>query len=326
MKKLLIAACALAAMFLTSCGGKQDANGWYSDFDAAKKAAQSKNKSILLFVNSDLNVEGSEAGVSAILSKEFASAVKNDFVLCYFNFTDMQSKLGNVNMELSSSEQKNLEKLRNEMKKQFKIADMYTVQTTPSVTLLTKDGYYASALNCDYSSASADGYASLVNEDKKYIEAVNEMVDKVKKASGKELALAVTALHDSMYETHRLAMADFVRKAVQADRKDESGCINKLIMSLVSFEVYEELTNENIESAVRIYAKYAEDKRLDKENVQMLYYTAAQVLANSRTAKLDDVKSYLEKAVSVDPESEYGVQIQSILNDINSADTTPAQK
>lgn len=315
MKKLMIAACALAAMFLTSCGVKQDANGWYSDFDAAKKAAQSKNKSILLFVNSDRDVPGSEPGVSAVLSKEFADSVKNDYVLCHFDFSDMSAVLGNTNMELSNREQKALEARRGEMMKQFKVADMYTVQTTPSVTLLTKDGYYASSLNCEYGNPAADGYISLVNNDKKYIDVVNEMVAKVNKSSGKEFAAAVAALHDSMYEVHRLAMADLVRKAVQADRKDESGCMNKLIMSLVSFDVYDELIDGNRESAVRIYVKYAEDKRLNKENVQMLYYTAAQILAGSNNAKVDDIKSYFEKAISVDPESEYAVQIQGIIDE-----------
>ena len=37
MKKLMVAVSVFAALILASCGNSQDSNGWYSDFDSAKK-------------------------------------------------------------------------------------------------------------------------------------------------------------------------------------------------------------------------------------------------------------------------------------------------
>ena len=93
MKKIMVAVSIMAAVLMTSCGGKQDVNGWYSDFAAAKKTAQAKNKNILLFVNSDFDDDGTEAGVKAVLSKEFSNALKGKYVLVHFDFNAFENSL-----------------------------------------------------------------------------------------------------------------------------------------------------------------------------------------------------------------------------------------
>lgn len=325
MKKIMIAVSIMAAVLMTSCGGKQDVNGWYSDFAAAKKTAQAKNKNILLFVNSDFDDDGNEAGVKAVLSKEFSNALKGKYVLVHFDFTNMQSVLSDPNAEITSKEQKALEARRTMMKKQFKIADIYTVQATPSITLLTKDGYFASALNCEYTNESAAGYISLVNDDAKYVDIVNEMVAKTKKGSNTDKVNAIVQLHDSMMETHRIAMADLVRKAVQMDKKNASESMDKMINTLAGIEAYEKLVEGSKEEAAKVYAHYAEDSRLDKENAQMLYYTAANIINGTGTDNIPQIKLYLEKAVAIDPESEISVQINKILEQIAQMVTPPEE-
>ena len=50
MKKLVtIAASLFLALSLISCGKKIDSSTWLSDFDDAKKAAQTEDKKIFLF-------------------------------------------------------------------------------------------------------------------------------------------------------------------------------------------------------------------------------------------------------------------------------------
>lgn len=318
MKKLFVAVSLMAALLLTSCGGKQDANGWYSDFNVARKVAQSKNKGILLFVNSDFDVPGTDAGIKAVLSKDFANSLKGKYVLVHFDFTDMDNILSNPNAEISSKEQKLLEKRRAMLQKQFKIADIYTVQETPSITLLTKDGYYASTLNCEFTSDDPTGYVSLVNEEVKYIHLINDMVANTKKGSAAQKVHAIVNLHDSMVETHRIAMADLVRKAVQMDKKNKSGAMDKLIQTLAGVDAFEKLVAGNKEDAAKVYAKYAEDSRLEKETAQMLYYTAANIVNGSGENSIELIKVYLSKAVAVDPESEISTQINQILAEINS--------
>ena len=87
MKKITVVLAAVACVLLASCGAKKDANGWYDDFEAAKKEAKSSNKNILLFVNSDMDVPGTDAGVKFLLENaDFTKAVKDKFVCVHFDF------------------------------------------------------------------------------------------------------------------------------------------------------------------------------------------------------------------------------------------------
>lgn len=324
MKKLMIAVSMVAALFLTSCGGKQDANGFYTDFEAAKKTAQAKNKGILLFVNSDYDSDGSDAGVKAILSKDFTSALKNDFVFVHFAFTDMQNVLGDVNKEISSKEQKALENRKKLMMSQFKYADTYAVKETPAIVLLNKDGYYASELECEYTSETADGYVSLVKNDEKYISIIDEMVEKTKKGSTLDRVNAIVNLHDSMAESYRLAMLDLVKKAVQMDKKNASESMDKLLYTLAYGEAYDYMVTGEFSEAGKIIAKYAADPRLTKELAQEMFYYAAECIGKNRKPDLKLVRDYLEKAVTAAPDSENAAQIQQIIDQIDVMTAAPS--
>lgn len=311
MKKLFIAIFAFSALILASCGKNQDSNGWYSDFEAAKKVAQAKNKEILFFVNSDSDVAGSEKGVQAILSKEFVDSVKDNFVCVHFDFTDLQSVFGEA--EISSQDQKKLEKRRALLNKQFKIADFYGIRETPVINILSKEGYFISEVNCEFNSDSIEGFASLLELESDEIAEFNKKVALTKKGLKLDRIEAIDALFEDAADVHKLALYDLLKKAVSIDSKNSSGKIGKYVFQIAHTEAYDKLLEQDIAGALKIYEKCAENKYMSPENVQSLYFMCAELASKLPDAKVEDIISYMNQSVAAAPESPLVPQIQQYI-------------
>lgn len=313
MKKIMIAVSVFAALILASCDKSQDSNGWFSDFEAAKKTAQTKNKEILFFVNSDADVPGSENGVQAILSKEFVDSVKDGFVCVHFDFTDLQSVFGVSENEISSKEQKNLEKRRELLNKQFKIADFYGIRETPVINILSKDGYFISEINCEFNSDSMEGFAGLLKLEADEIAEFNKKVASTKKGSKQEKIDAIDVLFEEAADVHKLALYDLLKKAVSIDSKNDSGKIGKFIVQIAHTDAYNKLLTQDVAGALKIYEKCAENKFISPEDVQSLYFMCAELAIKLPDAKAEDVISYMNQAVQAAPESQLVPQIQQYI-------------
>ncbi len=311
MKKLFIAIFAFSALILASCGKNQDSNGWYSDFEAAKKVAQAKNKEILFFVNSDSDVAGSEKGVQAILSKEFVDSVKDNFVCVHFDFTDLQSVFGEA--EISSQDQKKLEKRRALLNKQFKIADFYGIRETPVINILSKEGYFISEVNCEFNSDSIEGFAGLLELESDEIAEFNKKVALTKKGLKLDRIEAIDALFEDAADVHKLALYDLLKKAVSIDSKNSSGKIGKYVFQIAHTEAYDKLLEQDIAGALKIYEKCAENKYMSPENVQSLYFMCAELASKLPDAKVEDIISYMNQSVAAAPESPLVPQIQQYI-------------
>lgn len=311
MKKLFIAIFAFSALILASCGKNQDSNGWYSDFEAAKKVAQAKNKEILFFVNSDSDVAGSEKGVQAILSKEFVDSVKDNFVCVHFDFTDLQSVFGEA--EISSQDQKKLEKRRALLNKQFKIADFYGIRETPVINILSKEGYFISEVNCEFNSDSIEGFAGLLDLESDEIAEFNKKVALTKKGLKLDRIEAIDALFEDAADVHKLALYDLLKKAVSIDSKNSSGKIGKYVFQIAHTEAYDKLLEQDIAGALKIYEKCAENKYMSPENIQSLYFMCAELASKLPDAKVEDIISYMNQSVAAAPESPLVPQIQQYI-------------
>lgn len=314
MKKIMAAVAVLSALILASCGTSQNSNGWYSDFNAAKKAAQAKNKEILFFVNSDSDVPGSENGVRAVLSKEFVDSVKSDFVCVHFDFTDLQSVFGVAeNSEISSREQKNLEKRRALLNSQFKVADFYGIRETPVLNILSKEGYFISEINCEFNSDSIEGFSSLLKLEADEISNFNKKVAATKKGSKTEKIDAIDVLFEEAADVHKLALYDLLEKAVSMDSKNSSGKIGKYLFQIAHTDAYDKLLEQDFAGALKIYEKCAENKYMTPEYAQSLYFMCAELASKIPNVDSEDVISYMRQSVQAAPESELVPQIQQYI-------------
>lgn len=318
MKKIIgFLAAAAAVLVLGSCGAKKDAAGWYDDFEAAKKEARSADKTILLFVNSDMDVPETADGVQFLLGSDaFTKAVKDKFVCVHFDFTDLAAALAVVPEGATNKEQKAAEKRKKKLNRQFGIADGFMIQETPAVVLATKDGYYITDVSFDFLGTSADGYVSSLALEESAINDVNAMVAATKKGSAVERVKAIDTFYESQAEGHRLLLADLCRQVLAIDKKNDSGLVSKYIVAVAHADAYTYLVTGDVENVLAVYEKNAVDKRISPEDAQTLYYIAANVLANTRVGDADKIIELLEKAVNAAPESEYVETLMQILDSV----------
>lgn len=318
MKKLMIFVSVISALLLVSCGKKQDKNGWFTNFNDAKKVAESKDKAILLFVNSNMDVERSEKGVEAVLSKEFVDSVKDKYVCVHFDFTVIPDLMDNVDKEISSKEQKALENKRAELTEQFRIADQYGIQTTPIFNILTKEGYYITEPACEFSSSSVEGYVGAIFAEDEIVANYKDRVSNLKKGSKLEQVRAIDSLYKDAAEIHRVAMYDLVKKVISLDSKNESGLLGYYYFQLANLDAYNKIVKDNdFESAEKIYIKYSENEFIEPEDAQTLYYMAARFYSRLPNAKIEELANLLEKSLQKAPESEVAGDIKQILDSVN---------
>ena len=296
MKKFIIGFIALITLFFASCGTSTDSNGWYSDFEGAKKIAQSKNKQILLFVNSDADFEGSKKGVQTILSKDFTDAVKKDFVCIHFDFTDLAKVFNVSDSEISDKEQKSIEKRRALLLKQFKVADFYGIQQTPAMNILSKEGYFISSITSEYNSDSAEGFAGLLKVEADEIENFNKKVLATKKGSKEQKIQAIDVLFEETPDIYRLALYDLLKAAVKMDSKNSFGKTGKYLFQIAHTEAYDKILEQDISAALKVYDKYAQNPVIEPENVQALYCVCASLASKLPGAVPEDIIAYLKKA------------------------------
>ena len=317
MKKITVVLAAVACILLASCGAKKDANGWYDDFEAAKKEAKSSNKNILLFVNSDMDVPGTDAGVKFLLENaDFTKAVKDKVVCVHFDFTDLAAAMAEIPEGATNKEQKAAEKRKAKLNTQFRIADCYMVQQTPAVVLATKEGYFITDVQFDFIGTTADGYVSALSLEDAVVSEVNAMVSATKKGSSAERVKAIDKFYESQSEGHRLLLSDLCRKVLSLDKKNETGLVSKYIVALSHADAYTYLVTGDVEKVLSIYEKNAADKRISPDDAQTLYYIAANVLANTRVGSADKIIELLEKSIAASPESEYAPTLMQILDSV----------
>lgn len=302
--------------FVFSCSNaKVNESGWYEDFEATKKIASSKNKNILLFVNSDFDVENSEKAVSLLLdSSSFVDGVKDDYVCVHFDFTKINEVMSTVTDNMSKEEKKSLEAKRALLEKQFATADSFGIQSTPAIIIAHSKGYFITDVNFDFASNNVDGYISLVKEEKETVENFEQMVSACKKGSSLEKIKAIDTLYESQAEIHRLLLADLFRSIPEMDKKNESGLVSKYLFATANCDAYKCLTKMQFSDAVNVYKKYAEDERVSASDKQNLYYLAANILSNSGNYDFELVISLLQKALEADPESSYADGLQKTID------------
>ena len=184
-----------ALLTLCSCGAKADKNGWFSDFEAAKKTAQAKNKNIILMVNSDYDIDGSATGVKALTeTDDFTKALSDGYVCVHFDFTNLQAAMEGPGIDATSAEQKAAEKRKETLQKQFLVADMLAIQETPAMVIATRDGYFITNITSDFASSSVDGYVGLINAEKQLVDMTTLKVEATKVGSAKERIAAIDAI------------------------------------------------------------------------------------------------------------------------------------
>ncbi len=324
MKKnffILIAMAAIMSIFV-SCGNNNMINGWYTDYDSALKAAKSGNRTILLLLSSDTDLEVTAKALDALVKKDntFSKAVKKDFVCLFFDFTNIKDRLSSLDENASEKEKKAYEKDKKLLDRKFFIADHFLCgNETPCARLISSDGYYIADVNFDYASENADAYVQILKSYETEIKYRNDLIAATKKGSALEKVAAFDALYESLPESNRIGETQIHKAILSLDKKNESGLVEKYLAESINAEAYSCIMKLDIDGAVSVYEKRVEDERLSAETKQELLCYAATIAMHSNTVQFDKVIGLYQKAFDVAPESSLAPKIQETIAAINKA-------
>lgn len=317
MKRICFILVCTLSVLLVSCGSKKNANGWFSDFEAAKHVAKSKGKNIVLFVNSIYDTKGTEDGVSLLLdTPEFTKSVSEDFVCVHFDFSKIPEIMGQDPTSLTGGEQKSLEKKQSALLEQMKFADLYGIRETPALLIISKDGFYIASVNFDYLESAVSSYKSAVYME---IGTVQDFEGRLRAARKGELVSRMNAYNQILDETEEYRRPIFYelwKEAAALDKKDESGLLGKFMTECAHVEATNLINEKKFEEASAVYEKYASDERMSAEEKQVLYFFATQPYSSSNLIKYDEVLRLLELSYAAAPESEYASSIKTALDEV----------
>ena len=301
------------AVFFTGCSASAKAgkNGWYVDYDAAKKEAQKKNKNLLIFFSVvDNDAESWTLKEKVFDTKEFVSALSKRFILVNLDFS---ASLSEDDEDQSEKGKKEAEERQRKIEYMGYIASLYNVDSIPSVFLATKEGYYAAKLETSDEDASPEAYIKLIESKTADLDKINALTDAVRAASGAEKARAIDALSEATDDTRRLLLADLFRTLPSLDPNDETGLVGKYLLLTAVFDASTFYARRDFSSAIQALASAAEDERLSASERQHAYYYAGELLTTTGSTDYKAVFDYFQKAYDADPESEYAPRIAKML-------------
>ena len=310
--KAIIGAAAIA-VFFTGCSASAKAgkNGWYIDYDEAKKAAQKKNKNLLILFSVDDNDEESRTLKEKVFdTKEFVSALSKRFILVNLDFS---ASLSGDDEDQSEKGKKEAEERQRKIDYMGYVASLYNVDSIPSVFLATKEGYCAAKVETSDEDLTPEAYIKLIESKTAGLDTINTLVDAVRAASGVEKARAIDALSEATDDTRRLLLADLFRTIPSLDPNDETGLVGKYLLLTAVFDASTFYMRRDFDSAIQALISAAEDKRLDGRDRQHAYYYAGELLTTTGSTDYKAVFDYFQKAYDADPESEYAPRIAKML-------------
>ena len=310
--KAIIGAAAIA-VFFTGCSAsaKVVKNGWYIDYDEAKKAAQKKNKNLLILFSVDDNDEESRTLKEKVFdTKKFVSALSKRFILVNLDFS---ASLSGDDEEQSEKQKKEAEERQRKIDYMGYVASLYNVDSIPSVFLATKEGYCAAKVETSDEDLTPEAYIKLIESKTADLDTINTLVDAVRAASGVEKARAIDALSEATDDTRRLLLADLFRTIPSLDPNDETGLVGKYLLLTAVFDASTFYMRRDFDSAIQALISAAEDKRLDGRDRQHAYYYAGELLTTTGSTDYKAVFDYFQKAYDADPESEYAPRIAEML-------------
>nr|MCR4822916.1 thioredoxin family protein [Treponema sp.] len=300
MKKLLSAIAGICLVFsLLSCGQKIDSSTWITDFETGKKTARDEDKKIFLFFSEDDADEISKTLKDNVFNKEeFLKTYTEKYVL--------------INLDFSQSR---YESDQEGLSKDIKIYEKYNPYGNPAFIILSKEGYFITKLAL-IGNEDLDAIRIAFDEVQPLISEFEDRLERTKKGSKEDRLKAITELFDNTEQSMIHLLADLNKLYLSLDKDNSTGECAKHLLTLTYSKATEYYSNNNPQKAVEEFDKASKSKYLSPAEKQMCLYTSGYLLVQSGSKDYEKVKSYLQKAIDADPESENAQHIKYAIADV----------
>jgi len=317
MKKTVFFTAILMAFALISCNNTRriDATKWLNSFSDAKTAAQQADKKIILFVSADDSDNLSAVLKENILFKdEFVAAETQKYVLVNLDFSESVYEAAQVPEDASSAEKKAAAAAKKQLEENMDVATYYSVQMSPTIYLLSKEGYVIVQLVLDDAVTSIEAFDAEVDSHAEKIKAFDEALEKTKKGTNLEKVSAIDDFYALTERRHAYHLAPLAREVLKLDPKNESGLAGKYVIELAQVEATDYALKNDMSGMATAFEKAAKNDLLTAEQKQEMYYYAGYYLGGSGSTDYTRVRDYIQKAYDACPDSDVAPEIQNLIH------------
>lgn len=299
--------------FFVSCG-KVPVNefGFYEDLDAAVKAAKKSHKRILLYVMMEgLDDFSNDFRDNVLATDAYKDLLGDEFISVYFDFGESSINKTTLSANANAKEVEAKKKVMEQVQKNVTKVRLFEIQDTPSVFLMTEDGYCFFGNPFDENFSDVNSFAQMIRQYEDDFFTYEEMIAETKKGTPVERVNAIYDIYQSSYQGYEYSLAPLYKSAAEIDKKDESGQVSELYMTAVYMESMNYMAANDYLTASQILKDAAQTGYLKGEEKQNAFYMAGELLLMANSTDYQTILSYLNASVMADPESEAAEQIRN---------------
>lgn len=318
MKRIinLLLICLFAFVFI-SCGDDiyKDNCGCYTSLENVKAVAKEQNKNILVIITDKGEDQSSEFFIDKILvNSKFKKALKSDYLIYHFDYSKEAFEKMTSKDDADEKEKQRASRWTKIMEEGYQFASYISLEYTPSLYIITKDGYVVSEVKYNDDTNTPDAFVEMINFHTAECDTINKQAERIALATDPMRKLeAIDDLYVTTPVSYRVFLTDLVHEAVKIDPENKSGKMGKYFFAIVEMQAAELYRENDIEGAIQKCIEAAENNKISDEDQQQSYYLAAWLLQNSGSNDNAQIIDYLQKAVQKAPDSEYANIIQQFM-------------
>lgn len=315
MKKLFTITLALLTFILISCGkAKTDANGCYYDIDDAAAVANKKNQDIMLIISVDEDdTDDFDFMNKVVRDQNFKKEIAENYAVVYMDFSKKNIETSLTADDADAAAKKQVEENEALFKKNSRLITLLEVQDTPIVYLLSKEKYFIKGFFYDEDNRTLEGFKNMIAEKSSLIDEMHKMIYQTKIGTAEEKVNAIDKLFEATSPNYRLFLYDLVDSVKKIDPSNTSGLLGKYIYEAAAIKSDMAFIDKDVRTAVQAYIDISEETLIPAETRQIGMYTAAYMAAKTELDPIPVVIGYLEKSISLAPESEQVPAIRRVI-------------
>lgn len=302
---------ALVVLSFFSCSnGKK----WYTNFDEASAKAKKSGKNIfLLFSGDDWDNTSADFKTNVLQTEEFAKEIGKKYILLNLDFSQNEYEKTEVEENATEEEKNAAQEIAARYLEKEKLVLEYHVQQYPAIFITTPEGYYIDSINYDASFTDFASFQGKFNDHQGLIDKANGLTQTIKKAKGKDKALAIDAFYEATPTDYQPLLVPMFKEVLSLDEENETGLLGKYELAQAYIQSFDVANEGNVEGAVTVITSVADNPalHLDKDQKQMAYYTGAYILSLSGSHDFDKILDLLQKAYDASPNGIHAKDVQT---------------
>ena len=324
MKKTFLLTLILPLLFsvllLSGCSKPQlDAEGCFTDADAAFKYAAKKDRNVLLCITmEDDDLQSTDFLNGVIRNENFKKEIASEFAVLHFDFSQKTYTQTVVPEGSDAKTQKAAEEKADQIQKNTRFVSLLNVSQTPSFFILSKESYVLSAFFYENENQTFEGFKNTLQNQRAVTDSMTALIKAAQKGSAIQKVSAIDALYEATAPDYRVLLEELISQIPKLDKNNETGLLGKYVYAVADAKAVQCVNQGNAKDAVALYVQAAENPAVEPALKQQSYYIAAYLCAMTGSEEPSVIQDYLQKSIDADPQSEEVSSIKKVMEIISS--------